>query len=209
MTTPVPPTEPSPAPDDGAQSRQQVAELVARLSSEEMDASTRRRLLAKLSAAVANSARTAGGVAVLGGRWLVDLFVDVAPRIPVRDAQTLRDHYDGLNGEALADQLVVTAGRATALVGAAGGALAAIEWAAPPALLSMPIQVARRPRCRRHRDENSSPSCTRRTASAQRAARTSAHWPTCSRGAERRGVDPLNPADVLARIVRRGETIAA
>ena len=146
MTKPAGPTaEPAseaPDADTATESRQQVAELVARLSSEEMDASTRRRLLAKLSAAVAQTARTAGGVAVLGGRWLVDLFLDVAPRIPVRSAETLREHYDGLTGEALADQLVVTASRATALVGAAGGALAAVEWAAPPTLLSMPIQVA-------------------------------------------------------------------
>jgi hypothetical protein len=193
MTTPVQPTDPSPAPDDAAQSRQQVAELVARLSSEEMDASTRRRLLAKLSAAVANSARTAGGIAVLGGRWLVDLFVDIAPRIPVRDAEMLRDHYDGLTGEPLADQLVVTAGRATGLVGAAGGALAAVEWAAPPLLLSMPIQVATETLVVAAIE-------TKLVAELSEAYGVGVEGSGTERGlayvqswAERRGVDPLNP----------------
>jgi hypothetical protein len=197
MGTPVRPTA-EPAGDETAattetEARQQVAELVARLSAEEMDAATRRRLLAKLSRAVATSARTAGGIAVLGGRWLVDLFVDVAPRIPVRSAEALHEHYDGLTGEALADQLVITAGRATALVGAAGGALAAVEWAAPPALLSMPIQVATETLVVAAIE-------TKLVAELHEAYGVGVAGNGTQRGlayvqswAERRGVDPLNP----------------
>jgi hypothetical protein len=192
----VPQTAPEPngAASPEATSREQVAELVARLSSpEDLDASTRRRLLAKLSAAMANSARTAGGVAVLGGRWLVDLFVDIAPRIPVRNEETLRKHYDGLTGEELADQLVVTASRATALVGAAGGALAAVEWAAPPTLLSMPIQVATETLVVAAIE-------TKLVAELHEAYGLGVPGGGTQRGlayvqswAERRGVDPMNP----------------
>src|SRR5207248_1460221 len=43
---------------------------------------------------------------------------------------------------ALADSLIGTAARATAAVGAAGGVLSSVEFAAPPTLLSAPVQVA-------------------------------------------------------------------
>ena len=87
------------------ESRQQVAELVAAVSSEDLDAPQRRRR-SRSCPRRRQQRPNCGWRAVLGGRWLVDLFVDIAPRIPVRDAETLRDHYDGLTGEALADQLV-------------------------------------------------------------------------------------------------------
>ncbi len=78
----------------------------------------------------------------LRGKWLADVFLDVAPRLPVRDLPTLRAHHGGLSGEALADALVTAAAKATGAVGAAGGALAAVEWAAPPTLLTAPVQLS-------------------------------------------------------------------
>lgn len=98
--------------------------------------------LLALTRLLATSARVAGAKAVVRGRWLADTFVDAAPRIPVRDAETLSTHHHGLVGEALADALVDTAVKGTAAVGAAGGALAAVEFAAPPMLLGAPAQIA-------------------------------------------------------------------
>jgi hypothetical protein len=55
---------------------------------------------------LAASARRAGRRAVMSGRWLAETVVDVAPRLPVRDADRLSTHYDGLTGDELARELV-------------------------------------------------------------------------------------------------------
>jgi len=84
------------------------------------------------------------GVAALGRPALsriVDLVVEVAARLPLRDASALSTHHGGLVGDALAESLVTAAARTTAAIGAAGGALAAVEYAAPPTLLGLPAQV--------------------------------------------------------------------
>jgi hypothetical protein len=60
----------------------------------------------------------------------------------VRDRTTLHRHFPGLDDEAIAHQLIATAARATAAIGAAGGLLSTVEMAAPPAFLSAPVQVA-------------------------------------------------------------------
>ena len=119
----------------------EMAELVGRLSEEDMDRETRGRLLGRIARLTAASARRAGAAGVGRGRWLTDTVMSIAPHIPVRDLETIRGHHDGLTGEALADSLVRAAQRATTGVGAAGGALAAIEFAAPPLLLSAPVQI--------------------------------------------------------------------
>jgi hypothetical protein len=119
----------------------EMAELVSRLSEEDMDRETRGRLLGRIARLTAASARRAGAAGVGRGRWLTDTVMEIAPHVPVRDLETLRSHHDGLMGEALADSLVRAAQRATTGVGAAGGALAAIEFAAPPLLLSAPVQI--------------------------------------------------------------------
>ena len=120
----------------------EVAELVGRLAADEKVSERERgRLLRRLAGAVARSARTAGVTGMASGRWLADLLVATAPRIPVRDLEALRDHHHGLDGEALADSLLTTAARSTATVGAAGGALSAAKFAAPPTLLTTPVQI--------------------------------------------------------------------
>ncbi|GAA3440719.1 hypothetical protein [Planomonospora venezuelensis] len=121
---------------------QEVAELVGRLAEPgEMDGAERRRLLGRLTRALSAGARKAKESGTGRGRWLADVFMSVAPRIPVRDLETLSSHHHGLTGEALADDLVRTAAKATMAVGAIGGALAAAEFAAPPLLLSAPAQL--------------------------------------------------------------------
>ncbi|RJL34642.1 hypothetical protein D5H75_07265 [Bailinhaonella thermotolerans] len=123
--------------------RADVGELVGRLSADEdMDRAERRRLLGRLTAALGSSARRAGVRGAATGRWLTDLFESVVPHIRIRDLETLQRHHHGLAGDALADSLVRTASRATAAVGAVGGAVAAAEYAAPPLLLSAPAQIA-------------------------------------------------------------------
>ena len=102
----------------------------------------RGRLLGRLAAAVARSCRGAGARALLSGRWLADALIDVAPRLPVRDAGTASAHHGGVVGDELAEALVAAAARSSAAVGAAGGALAAVQWAAPPSLLASPAKVA-------------------------------------------------------------------
>ena len=99
------------------------------------------RQIGQLTAALAQSARTAGLRAVTGGRWLTDLVEQVAPHVSIRDLATLEKAY-GCRGDALADAVVKSASHTTAAIGAAAGALAAAELAAPPALLGAPVQLA-------------------------------------------------------------------
>ncbi len=123
--------------------RAEVGELVARLATEEKaDEESRSRLLGRLSAALVRSARAAGAKSLAGGRWLTDLFTEeIAPRIPIRDRETLIRHHRGLQGEDLADALERVAVNTTTAAGAAGGALAAVQFTAPPLLLSAPAQI--------------------------------------------------------------------
>lgn len=111
-------------------------------SSEQMDARTRARLQTRLGSALTTGARAAGGLALASGRWLTDAVIEMAPHVPVRDLTTLSAHHRGLTGEQLADSMVKVATRASAAIGMAGGTLAAVEYAAPPTLLSAPAQIA-------------------------------------------------------------------
>ncbi len=121
--------------------REEVGELVGRLSERDLDARDRGRLLARLTGLLAGRFRAAGARAALSGRWLADLVDEVAPHVPVRDLLTLRSHHGGLSGDELAAVLVRSAMLATAGVGAAGGAMAAVQHAAPPTLLAAPVQL--------------------------------------------------------------------
>lgn len=128
-----------PSPDD---ERREMGELIGRLSgTEDLDKATRGRLLARLARLLGENAGRAGVKGLGGGRWLAEVFADVAPRIPIRDLETLRRHHPGLGDEALADELTRTAVNATTAVGAAGGALAAVQFTAPPLLLTAPAQI--------------------------------------------------------------------
>lgn len=129
-----------PAHGDGSA---EVGELIGRLTGDEhMDRETRGRLLGRLAALLGQNARRAGAAGLARGRWLGDLLVEAGPHIPIRDIETLQAHHRGLMGEELADRLVKTAGNTTTAIGALGGALAAVEFAAPPLLLTAPAQLA-------------------------------------------------------------------
>jgi hypothetical protein len=134
------------------QERSTVGDLVARVTASgdlggDLDDSgpTRReraRDLGRLTAALAASARTAGRASVLGGSWLTEVVLDVAPRLPFRDGPTLRAQHPGLSDADLAQVIISGAAKSSATIGAAGGALAAVEFAAPPTLLTAPAQLA-------------------------------------------------------------------
>ncbi|MEU7892410.1 hypothetical protein AB0B45_06035 [Nonomuraea sp. NPDC049152] len=126
-------------PDDAGR---EVGELVGRLVRPgELESGERRRLLGRLTRSLTAGAKNANASGVGRGRWLADVFLNITPRIPIRDLATLSEHHHGLTGEQLADDLVRTAQKATMTVGAIGGALAAAEFAAPPLLLSAPAQL--------------------------------------------------------------------
>lgn len=121
--------------------REEVGELVGRLADERIDRRERTRLLGRLTGALAGSLRSAGARALASGAYLADVVTGLAPHLPVRDLPTLRAHHEGLSGDALAEALIGAATRATASVGAAGGALASLEVLAPPSLLAAPVQL--------------------------------------------------------------------
>jgi hypothetical protein len=68
---------------------------------------------------------------------VADRVVETAPRIPVRDLETLRRQFPGLGPEEIADKLVAGAVRGSATVGAGVGAAAMLP--VPPA---MPAELA-------------------------------------------------------------------
>lgn len=153
MDHPEPPSNaatdsPEGGPDAGATGSAPAAagelpSAVAALTEEDLEPATRRRLLARV---VREEIRVRGGKNLLkpkeAMRWVVDSVTAVAPHIPVRDLETLRDHYGGLEGEALAERLVRNAARVTAGIGAAGGGVAGMEWVVTPTLLSAPVLLA-------------------------------------------------------------------
>jgi hypothetical protein len=152
-------TKPANAPDDDAAPDEPVpgeavpgevvtaggnglSDAVARLTEDDLPAAERRRLIGQLAGAL----RTRGFKDLFRPKvamtWLSDTVADVAPRIPIRSAETLRRHFPGLTDEQIIDRLIRNAARTTAGIGAVGGGVAAIEWAAPPALLTAPVVLA-------------------------------------------------------------------
>jgi hypothetical protein len=123
-----------------------VGDLVARITGQDEGTGASRadrvRDLGRLTRALGASARQAGRMSVLGGSWLVDLLLETAPRLPFRDGPTLRAQHPGLSDDDLAQAVISGAAKTSATIGAAGGALAAVEFTAPPTLLTAPVQLA-------------------------------------------------------------------
>jgi len=129
-------TGPGPGTDD------ELGSTVVALTADDIEPARRRQLLRRL----VGQARARGLTDLFkpksAVRWMVDTVTEVAPHVPVRDLATLRRHFDGLDGEALAERLVRNAARATAGIGAAGGGVAAVKWTVAPTLLSAPVLLA-------------------------------------------------------------------
>ncbi|MDT4995574.1 MAG: hypothetical protein QOH97_5466 [Actinoplanes sp.] len=120
----------------------EIGQTVAALTADDIEPPQRRKLLGRLVGDVRRR-----GVGQLfrpkaALRWMADVVGDVAPHIPVRDQETLHRHFPGLDDDDLAERLIRNAARATAGIGAAGGGVAAVEWAATPTLLSAPVLLA-------------------------------------------------------------------
>src|SRR5580698_6460183 len=114
---------------------EQVAELVGEVA-ESPTPSWRRRLTAEFSRLAGRSGRTGWRGMRSGGRWLTAEVLAMAPRLPVRDQQRLREQFPGLGPEELADALIHGAGRAAAVVGAGAGAAMVLP------LPSAPVEIA-------------------------------------------------------------------
>jgi hypothetical protein len=119
-----------------------LGRTVAALTADDLEASGRRRLLGRMVGDVRRR-----GVGQLfkpraALRWMADVVADVAPHVPVRSGETLRRHFPDMDDDAIADRLIRNASRSTAGVGAAGGGVAAVEWAAAPTLLSAPVLLS-------------------------------------------------------------------
>jgi hypothetical protein len=135
-----PEVEPGRPEPDATADTASLGELVARVAD---DSGDRKDQLVALTRGLAGAVKDAAGSGFRGaGSLLADVLADAAPRLRIRDAATLRAHHPGLSDEELADVLVRNAARTTAAFGAAVGALATVEFAAPPALLAAPVQLA-------------------------------------------------------------------
>jgi hypothetical protein len=135
------PDPPDAAPADSEQSGR-LADLIERVSAANGDRRSRVAALAALAAALGRSAREAGIRTVAAGHWLGDVVIDLAPRLAVRNRETLRAQFPGQSDSQIAEHLVDVAARTSAAIGAAAGGLAAVEFTAPPALLAVPVQLA-------------------------------------------------------------------
>ena len=138
-----------------------IAERAADLATEVTEAdkaADRRRLTASLAAAARSGARATGrgvraarrgagsarrgmgsarrGMGSGGGR-LVTQVVAMAQRLRIRDHAALRAQFPGKSSEEIADALIEGAARASAAVGGAVGA-----WAALPVLPAYPVEIA-------------------------------------------------------------------
>jgi hypothetical protein len=143
MTTPEPAelsTRPEPAgpPSEAAQDAE-IGATVAALTADDLEPASRRQLLGRLVGDVRRRGLGQLFKPRAAIRWMTDVVGDIAPHVPIRDLDTLRRHFDGLDGDDLADRLIRNAAWASGGIGAAGGGVASIEWAAPPVLLSAPV----------------------------------------------------------------------
>jgi hypothetical protein len=142
QTVPGVPTVSGVSTGEAMLSSDDLSGTVAALTADDLDQSERRRLLGRLAAEI--RARGIGDLfrPKAAMRWVADAVSDIAPRLPIRDRETLRRHFPDLPDDALAERLIRNASRTTAAIGAASGGVAAIEWVATPTLLSAPILLA-------------------------------------------------------------------
>ena len=128
--------------NDQAAADAELGRTVAALTADDLEPANRRQLLGRLVSDIRR--RGLGQVfrPKAAARWMADVVADVAPHIPVRDKATLQRHFPGLSDDDLAERLIRNAARTTAGIGVAGGGVASVQWAVPPALLSAPVLLA-------------------------------------------------------------------
>jgi len=136
-TESVPPQAPPPA-SPGAPAEPDLAGEFAELAVElpGADETRQRRALAAARRRVSRSGAVTWRGARSAGHWMAEQVISMAPRIPVRDAATLRRQYPGKTPEELADIVIRGAGRTAAGIGAAVGAASVL-----PMMPAMPVEV--------------------------------------------------------------------
>ena len=124
---------------DAEEAGSDLGRTVAALADDDLEPGRRRKLLGRLVDDIRR--RGLGQVfrPTAALRWMTDVVSDIAPHVPVRDLDTLREHFDGMDGDELAERLIRNAARATAGIGAAGGGVASLQWAVTPTLLTAPV----------------------------------------------------------------------
>jgi hypothetical protein len=100
-----------------------------------------RSTLAQVTRLARTSMKAAGARSLATGQWLAETALDAVPHVPVRDAATLSVQHGGLTGDRLAAEVVRSASRTTAGLGALAGALAGVEELAPPAWVAIPGEL--------------------------------------------------------------------
>lgn len=78
----------------------------------------------------------------MSGRWLAETVVDIAPRLPVRDADALSTHHEGLVGDALARSVVRAAARVSGGIAAAAGGVITAQEVSIAGLVLVPFELA-------------------------------------------------------------------
>jgi uncharacterized protein (DUF697 family) len=140
------PSEDTQTPADGGKSIEPVDDdlgrTVAELTADDLEPAGRRELLGRLVGDIRRRGLGQLFRPKAALRWMTDVVTDVAPHVPIRDRETLQRHFPGLSDDDLAERLIRNAARSTAGIGAVGGGVAAVEWVAPPTLLSAPILLA-------------------------------------------------------------------
>lgn len=116
---------------------QSLGEVIGELTDGTPDRGALLRAAEKLS----QSARAAGVRSVTSGRWLADVLVQSAEHIKVRDLETLSRHHGGDRGSVLAEDLIKSATRASAAVGAVSGAVVGAQQFAPPTWVAVPFEL--------------------------------------------------------------------
>jgi hypothetical protein len=128
-------------PGDSA-ADQATAEAVASIAEGNLSTAEQRKALRVIAGGLRSRGFTDFLRPKVAMAWIADTVVDIAPRVPLRNLETLRAHFTGLTDDEIADRLVRNAARTSAGVGVVGGGLTAIQWAAPPALLTAPAVLA-------------------------------------------------------------------
>ena len=124
----------SPADDQAESNGQLMPREVAELAGEltEAEDQSRRRRLARQIASLAGRTGQATRLSLrhlhASSQWLTAQALQMAPKVPIRSYAKLRQQYPGLQTEQLADRLIAGAARASAGVGAAVGATAAVPF---------------------------------------------------------------------------------
>jgi len=100
-----------------------------------------RSSLAQAASLARASMKAAGTKSLATGRWLAETVIEVVPHIPIRDAATLSAQHGHRTGDRLADEVIRSASRTTAGLGAVAGALAGAQELLPPTWLAIPAEL--------------------------------------------------------------------